>query len=158
MRLKKKQVKALDPFFLILTTTTFVNYNVNCAPWVENDMSKFAPHSRSGNNPRATSSTVCQKCLRTGSYNNNTLKPQVWGFARGGRMVKTFFFIFKDISHTNARILARTSHAPRELHNSKIHASSPNQRRRSMRCPRNLRTSWFLATTIYFILFIINSS
>jgi hypothetical protein len=30
-------------------------------------MSKFAPHRRSGNNPRATSSTICQKCLRTGS-------------------------------------------------------------------------------------------
>jgi Zinc knuckle len=30
-------------------------------------MSKFAPHRRAGNNPRATSSTVCQKCLQTGS-------------------------------------------------------------------------------------------
>jgi hypothetical protein len=30
-------------------------------------MSKFAPHRRAGNNPRATSSTVCQKCLRPGS-------------------------------------------------------------------------------------------
>jgi Zinc knuckle len=29
-------------------------------------MSKYAPHSRSHNNPRATSSTVCQKCLKTG--------------------------------------------------------------------------------------------
>lgn len=31
-------------------------------------MSKFAPHRRSGNNPRATSSTICQKCLRTGHF------------------------------------------------------------------------------------------
>ncbi|KAI0300268.1 zinc knuckle-domain-containing protein [Russula brevipes] len=31
-------------------------------------MSKFAPHRRSGNNPRATSSTVCQKCLSTGHF------------------------------------------------------------------------------------------
>ncbi|KAN0123426.1 Zinc knuckle domain containing protein [Russula decolorans] len=31
-------------------------------------MSKFAPHGRSGNNPRATSSTICQKCLRTGHF------------------------------------------------------------------------------------------
>ncbi|KAI0004509.1 zinc knuckle-domain-containing protein [Russula compacta] len=31
-------------------------------------MSKFAPHRRSGNNPRAMSSTICQKCLRTGHF------------------------------------------------------------------------------------------
>jgi len=31
-------------------------------------MSKFAPHPRSGNNPRATSSTICQKCLSTGHF------------------------------------------------------------------------------------------
>ncbi|KAI0283987.1 zinc knuckle-domain-containing protein [Russula aff. rugulosa BPL654] len=31
-------------------------------------MSKFAPHRRSGNNPRATSSTVCQKCLQPGHF------------------------------------------------------------------------------------------
>jgi len=31
-------------------------------------MSKFAPHRRSGNNPRATSSTICQKCLGTGHF------------------------------------------------------------------------------------------
>uniref|UniRef100_A0A0W0F3I9 Zinc knuckle-domain-containing protein n=1 Tax=Moniliophthora roreri TaxID=221103 RepID=A0A0W0F3I9_MONRR len=31
-------------------------------------MSKFAPHHRSANNPRATSSTVCQKCLGRGHY------------------------------------------------------------------------------------------
>ncbi|EEB98144.1 hypothetical protein MPER_02401, partial [Moniliophthora perniciosa FA553] len=31
-------------------------------------MSKFAPHHRSTNNPRATSSTVCQKCLGRGHY------------------------------------------------------------------------------------------
>ncbi|KIK69528.1 hypothetical protein GYMLUDRAFT_152100 [Collybiopsis luxurians FD-317 M1] len=31
-------------------------------------MSKFAPHHRSRNAPRATSSTVCQKCLGTGHY------------------------------------------------------------------------------------------
>ncbi|KAH9997865.1 zinc knuckle-domain-containing protein [Russula vinacea] len=31
-------------------------------------MSKFAPHRRAGNNPRATSSTVCQKCLRPGHF------------------------------------------------------------------------------------------
>jgi nitrate reductase beta subunit len=29
-------------------------------------MSKFAPHRRSNNNPRANSATVCQKCLGTG--------------------------------------------------------------------------------------------
>ncbi|KAF8895528.1 hypothetical protein BD779DRAFT_735516 [Infundibulicybe gibba] len=29
-------------------------------------MSKYAPHLRSGNHPRATSSTICQKCLGTG--------------------------------------------------------------------------------------------
>ncbi|KAJ8509248.1 hypothetical protein ONZ45_g8560 [Pleurotus djamor] len=31
-------------------------------------MSKYAPHHKSANNPRATSSTVCQKCLNTGHY------------------------------------------------------------------------------------------
>ncbi|KAH8104563.1 zinc knuckle-domain-containing protein [Cristinia sonorae] len=31
-------------------------------------MSKFAPHKPSSSNPRATSSTVCQKCLGTGHY------------------------------------------------------------------------------------------
>ncbi|KAF5385700.1 hypothetical protein D9757_005453 [Collybiopsis confluens] len=31
-------------------------------------MSKFAPHYRSRNAPRAISSTVCQKCLGTGHY------------------------------------------------------------------------------------------
>ncbi|KAH0831943.1 hypothetical protein J3R83DRAFT_12828 [Lanmaoa asiatica] len=29
-------------------------------------MSKFAPHRKSYNNPRAASTTVCQKCLKTG--------------------------------------------------------------------------------------------
>ncbi|KAG6376975.1 hypothetical protein JVT61DRAFT_1015 [Boletus reticuloceps] len=29
-------------------------------------MSKFAPHRKSYNNPRGTSTTVCQKCLQTG--------------------------------------------------------------------------------------------
>ncbi|KAH7928387.1 hypothetical protein BV22DRAFT_1044626 [Leucogyrophana mollusca] len=28
-------------------------------------MSKYAPHRKTNNNPRATSSTVCQKCLGT---------------------------------------------------------------------------------------------
>ncbi|KAI0732006.1 zinc knuckle-domain-containing protein [Fomitopsis betulina] len=31
-------------------------------------MSRFAPHRRSANNPRATSSTVCQRCLGTGHF------------------------------------------------------------------------------------------
>jgi len=31
-------------------------------------MSKFAPHKRSANQPRATASTVCQKCLGTGHF------------------------------------------------------------------------------------------
>jgi len=31
-------------------------------------MSKYAPHRRTDNNPRATSSTVCQKCLGTGHF------------------------------------------------------------------------------------------
>ncbi|KAI0754929.1 zinc knuckle-domain-containing protein [Daedaleopsis nitida] len=31
-------------------------------------MSKFAPHSKSNNNPRASANTVCQKCLGTGHY------------------------------------------------------------------------------------------
>ncbi|KZT19484.1 hypothetical protein NEOLEDRAFT_1077767 [Neolentinus lepideus HHB14362 ss-1] len=31
-------------------------------------MSKFAPHRKSYNNPTATSSTVCQKCLGTGHF------------------------------------------------------------------------------------------
>lgn len=31
-------------------------------------MSKFAPHRRSNNNPRANSATVCQKCLGTGHF------------------------------------------------------------------------------------------
>ncbi|KAF9783511.1 zinc knuckle-domain-containing protein [Thelephora terrestris] len=31
-------------------------------------MSKYAPHRRSGNNPRPTSNTVCQKCLGTGHF------------------------------------------------------------------------------------------
>ncbi|KAJ3910563.1 zinc knuckle-domain-containing protein [Lentinula edodes] len=31
-------------------------------------MSKFAPHRRPTNAPRASSSTVCQKCLGTGHY------------------------------------------------------------------------------------------
>ncbi|KAF9648030.1 hypothetical protein BDM02DRAFT_3242925 [Thelephora ganbajun] len=31
-------------------------------------MSKYAPHRQSGNNPRATSTTVCQRCLGTGHF------------------------------------------------------------------------------------------
>ena len=31
-------------------------------------MSKYAPHRASTNNPRATSSTICQKCLGRGAY------------------------------------------------------------------------------------------
>jgi len=31
-------------------------------------MSKFAPHRKSANQPRATASTVCQKCLGTGHF------------------------------------------------------------------------------------------
>ncbi|KAI0250807.1 zinc knuckle-domain-containing protein [Lactifluus subvellereus] len=42
-------------------------------------MSKFAPHSRAGNNPRATSSTICQKCLCTGhfTYECKSTRPYV---------------------------------------------------------------------------------
>jgi len=42
-------------------------------------MSKFAPHRRPGNNPRATSSTVCQKCLGTGhfTYECKSTRPYV---------------------------------------------------------------------------------
>ncbi|KAH8998572.1 zinc knuckle-domain-containing protein [Lactarius akahatsu] len=42
-------------------------------------MSKFAPHSRSANNPRPNSSTVCQKCLRTGhfTYECKSTRPYV---------------------------------------------------------------------------------
>ncbi|KAH9969607.1 zinc knuckle-domain-containing protein [Russula dissimulans] len=42
-------------------------------------MSKFAPHRRSGNNPRSTSSTVCQKCLGTGhfTYECKSTRPYV---------------------------------------------------------------------------------
>jgi hypothetical protein len=31
-------------------------------------MSRYAPHGRSSNQPRATSSTVCQKCLGSGHF------------------------------------------------------------------------------------------
>ncbi|KAF8346531.1 zinc knuckle-domain-containing protein [Amanita rubescens] len=31
-------------------------------------MSKYAPHHRSTNQPRPTSSTVCQKCLKSGHF------------------------------------------------------------------------------------------
>ncbi|THV05322.1 hypothetical protein K435DRAFT_647672 [Dendrothele bispora CBS 962.96] len=31
-------------------------------------MSKYAPHRRGNNNPRATTGTVCQKCLGTGHF------------------------------------------------------------------------------------------
>ncbi|KAI0648124.1 zinc knuckle-domain-containing protein [Trametes meyenii] len=31
-------------------------------------MSKYAPHHRSGTQPRATASTICQKCLGTGHF------------------------------------------------------------------------------------------
>ena len=31
-------------------------------------MSRYAPHGRSSNQPRATSSTVCQKCLGSGRH------------------------------------------------------------------------------------------
>ncbi|KAI9465485.1 zinc knuckle-domain-containing protein [Lactarius psammicola] len=42
-------------------------------------MSKFAPHRHSANNPRPTSSTVCQKCLRTGhfTYECKSTRPYV---------------------------------------------------------------------------------
>ncbi|KAH9049906.1 zinc knuckle-domain-containing protein [Lactarius hengduanensis] len=42
-------------------------------------MSKFAPHSRSANNPRPNSSTVCQKCLRPGhfTYECKSTRPYV---------------------------------------------------------------------------------
>ncbi|KAJ6508804.1 hypothetical protein C8R45DRAFT_893592 [Mycena sanguinolenta] len=31
-------------------------------------MSKYAPHRQSSNRPRASPSTVCQKCLKTGKF------------------------------------------------------------------------------------------
>ncbi|OAX44301.1 hypothetical protein K503DRAFT_679174 [Rhizopogon vinicolor AM-OR11-026] len=31
-------------------------------------MSKFAPHRRSNNHPKASSATICQKCLGTGHF------------------------------------------------------------------------------------------
>ncbi|KAF5382425.1 hypothetical protein D9615_002776 [Tricholomella constricta] len=31
-------------------------------------MSKYAPHGRSTNKPRATASTICQKCLKSGHF------------------------------------------------------------------------------------------
>ncbi|EIW80959.1 hypothetical protein CONPUDRAFT_39538, partial [Coniophora puteana RWD-64-598 SS2] len=31
-------------------------------------MSKYAPHHKSNNNPRANASTVCQKCLGRGHF------------------------------------------------------------------------------------------
>jgi len=42
-------------------------------------MSKFAPHRHSANNPRPTSSTICQKCLRTGhfTYECKSTRPYV---------------------------------------------------------------------------------
>jgi hypothetical protein len=42
-------------------------------------MSKFAPHRHSGNNPRPTSSTICQKCLGTGhfTYECKSTRPYV---------------------------------------------------------------------------------
>jgi hypothetical protein len=42
-------------------------------------MSKFAPHRHSTNNPRSTSSTICQKCLRTGhfTYECKSTRPYV---------------------------------------------------------------------------------
>ncbi|KAN0139881.1 Zinc knuckle domain containing protein [Lactarius tabidus] len=42
-------------------------------------MSKFAPHRLSGNNPRPTSSTICQKCLGTGhfTYECKSTRPYV---------------------------------------------------------------------------------
>jgi len=42
-------------------------------------MSKFAPHRHSANNPRSTSSTICQKCLGTGhfTYECKSTRPYV---------------------------------------------------------------------------------
>ncbi|KAI0051151.1 hypothetical protein FA95DRAFT_1464742, partial [Auriscalpium vulgare] len=42
-------------------------------------MSKYAPHSRGANTPRATSSTICQKCLGTGhfTYQCQSTRPYV---------------------------------------------------------------------------------
>lgn len=37
-------------------------------------MSKFAPHRRNTNQPRATATTVCQKCLGTGKYTPHNLR------------------------------------------------------------------------------------
>jgi hypothetical protein len=58
-------------------------------------MSKFAPHRRAANSPRATSSTICQKCLRTGSSSVPT--PCV---APRGCSITKFFFFFVGKTHT----------------------------------------------------------
>jgi len=39
-------------------------------------MSKFAPHHRNTNTPRATSSTICQKCLSTGHFTFQCKNPR----------------------------------------------------------------------------------
>jgi len=54
-------------------------------------MSKYAPHTRSGNNPRATSSTVCQKCLGKGHfiYECKSTRPYVSRPSRTQQLAKT---------------------------------------------------------------------
>jgi len=53
-------------------------------------MSKYAPHRRSGNNPGATSTTVCQKCLGTGG-----LADRLTFLSLGRRFLDAGHFIFE---------------------------------------------------------------
>jgi|SRR6266850_497082 len=95
-------------------------------------MSKFAPHRGSANNPRATSSTLCQKCLRTGSsYNACTIPPST-NRPHDSQQVT---------SRTSAKPLGRTSRARRARHSSKIRVSLRNQRRTASHPSTSRRSS-----------------
>ena len=66
-------------------------------------MSKYAPHRPSSNNPRATSSTLCQKCLKKGVFLSFYLCPMN---ARNEN--------YKVISHINARTIDHMCRGHRE--------------------------------------------
>ena len=63
--------EAVHQYLFVLSTSTSI-YTLPCKCRTAK-MSRFAPHGRTGTQPRATASTVCQKCLGTGGLKNFTI-------------------------------------------------------------------------------------
>lgn len=53
---------------LVPLPNVFVTFSNSHDNFLTSTMSRYAPHGRSSNQPRASSSTICQKCLGLGKY------------------------------------------------------------------------------------------